>query len=393
MTIGNDENRPPVILQLLPSLVTGGVERGTVDVAKTLAEEGWRSIVASAGGPMVRELTRAGVTHLELPADSKNPVVMRANIDRLARIIHDNEVDIVHARSRAPAWSALAACRRTGASFVTTFHGTYDTGLPLKRMYNSVMARGQRIIAISDFIARHLVDIYKANPARITVIHRGVDFRLFDPNRITPERLVKLSQDWRLPDGVPVIMLPGRLTGWKGQRVLLAALAQLPTRDFRCLLVGDDQGRTGYRRELEDLIEKRELQSVVQLVGDCKDMPAAYMLADVVVSASTKPEAFGRVIVEAQAMGKSVIATDHGAAPELILSGTTGWLVPAGDPAALTRQLKTVLRLGSSERETLAREARSHVLGRFSKEAMCSATLEVYRQVLTEREADGSVAA
>ncbi len=393
MTIGNDENHPPGILQLLPSLVTGGVERGTVDVARTLAEEGWRPIVASAGGPMVRELTRAGVSHLELPVDSKNPIVMRANVERIARIIHDNQVDIVHARSRAPAWSALVACRRTGTRFVTTFHGTYDTGLPLKRMYNSVMARGQRIIAISDFIARHLVDIYKTNPARITVIHRGVDFSLFDPRKMSPERLVKLSQDWRLPDGVPVIMLPGRLTDWKGQRVLLAALAQLSTRDFRCLLVGDDQGRSGYRRELESLIEKHELQSVVQLVGDCTDMPAAYMLADVVVSASTKPEAFGRVIVEAQAMGKSVIATDHGAAPELLLSGTTGWLVPAGDPSALAAQLKTVLQLGSSERETLARQARSHVLGRFSKEAMCSATLEVYRGVLSEREAGGSVAA
>ena len=393
MTIGSEENQPPVILQLLPSLVTGGVERGTVDVALTLVEEGWHSIVASSGGPMVRELTRAGVSHMEMAADSKNPMVMRANVDRLVRIIRANHVDIVHARSRAPAWSALAACRRTDAIFVTTFHGTYDTGLPLKRIYNSVMARGQRIIAISDFIARHLTEVYKTNPARVTVIHRGIDFALFDPHKIIPERLVKLSQDWRLQDGVPVIMLPGRLTDWKGQRVLLAALAELQTREFRCLLVGDDQGRTGYRRELEDLVEKHELQSVVRLVGDCTDMPAAYMLADVVVSASTKPEAFGRVIVEAQAMGKSVIATDHGAAPELIQLGKTGWLVPAGDPKALARQLETVLRLGSSERETLAHAARSHVRGRFSKEAMCSATLEVYRQVLTEREADGSVAA
>ena len=393
MTTGSGDKHPPVVLQLLPSLVTGGVERGTVDVARTLTEEGWHSLVVSAGGPMVRELTRAGVNHVEMPVESKNPMVMRANVDRLARIIRDHQVDIVHARSRAPAWSALAACRRTNTSFVTTFHGTYDTSLPSKRTYNSVMARGQRVIAISDFIARHLVDTYKTSPDRITVIHRGVDFKLFDPQEISPDRLVKHSQDWCLADGVPVIMLPGRLTDWKGQRVLLAALAKLPNRNFRCLFVGDDQGRTGYRRELEGLIEKFELQSVVQLVGNCTDMPAAYMLADVVVSASIKPEAFGRVIVEAQAMGKSVIATDHGAAPELVLLGKTGFLVPPADPTALAAQLELVMKLGSSEREALAEEARSHVLGRFSKETMCSATLDVYRRVLTERESDGSVAA
>ena len=393
MTTSSDDKQPPVVLQLLPSLVTGGAERGTVDVARTLTEEGWHSLVVSSGGPMVRELTRAGVNHIEMPVDSKNPLVMHANVDRLARIIRDHQVDIVHARSRAPAWSGLAACRRTNTSFVTTFHGTYDTSLPFKRTYNSVMTRGQRVIAASDFIARHLVDTYNTSPDRITVIHRGVDFDLFDPQKISPERLVKHSQDWRLVDGVPVIMLPGRLTDWKGQRVLLAALAKLPNRNFRCLLVGDDQGRTGYRRELEGLLEKFELQSVVQLVGNCTDMPAAYMLADVVVSASTKPEAFGRVIVEAQAMGKSVIATDHGAAPELVLLGRTGFLVPPADPAALAAQLEHVLALGSSERETLAREARSHVRGRFSKETMCSATLDVYRRVLTERESDGSVAA
>ena len=390
---GRSDKQPPVVLQLLPSLVTGGVERGTVDVARTLTEEGWYSMVVSAGGPMVRELTRAGVNHIEMPVESKNPMIMHANVDRLARIIRDHQVNIVHARSRAPAWSALAACRRTNTSFVTTFHGTYDTSLPFKRMYNSVMARGQRVIAISEFIARHLVDTYKTSPDRITVIHRGVDFNLFDPQEISPERLVKHSQDWRLADGVPVIMLPGRLTDWKGQRVLLAALAKLPNRNFRCLLVGDDQGRTGYRRELEGLIEKFELQSVVQLVGNCLDMPAAYMLADVVVSASTKPEAFGRIIVEAQAMGKSVIATDHGAPPELVLLGKTGFLVPPADPVALAAQLEHVMKLGSSEREALAQEARSHVRGRFSKEAMCSATLDVYRRVLAEWESDGSVAA
>ena len=188
---------------------------------------------------------------------------------------------------------------------------------------------------------------------------------------------------------MPVIMLPGRLTDWKGQRVLLAALAKLSTRKFRCLLVGDDQGRSGYRRDLESFVSKHELQSVVHIVGHCKDMPAAYMLADVVISASTKPEAFGRIIVEAQAMGKSVIATDHGAAPELLLPNKTGWLLPPGDPISLANRIEIVLQLSPAERGKIAREARSHVSTRFSKEVMCNATLDVYRSVSKKNVADG----
>lgn len=389
MTLEINENKRPVVLQLLPSLVTGGVERGTVDIARALTEVGWHSFVVSSGGPMVSELSRVGANHLELPVDSKNPLVMCANVRRLAEIIKKNGVDIIHARSRAPAWSGFAACRHTGAKFVTTFHGTYDTSMPLKRTYNSIMVRGQRIIAISKFIANHLVDTYKVAPERVSIIPRGVDFTLFNPHKISAERIIKLSRKWRLEDGVPVIMLPGRLTDWKGQRVLLAALAKLSTRKFRCLLVGDDQGRSGYRRDLELFVSKHELQSVVHIVGHCKDMPAAYMLADVVISASTKPEAFGRIIVEAQAMGKSVIATDHGAAPELLVPNKTGWLLPPGDPISLANRIEIVLQLSSAERAKIAREARTHVSAHFSKEVMCNSTLDVYQSVSKKNVGDG----
>lgn len=340
--------RQPVVLQVLPALVTGGVERGTVDMALSLVEAGWKAIVASSGGPMVRELLRGGAEHVTLPLASKSPLVIRANAARLERVITDHGVDIVHARSRAPAWSALKAAQKTGCHFVTTFHGTYNLGwFGLKQRYNAVMTRGERVIAISHFIAEHVHRIYGVDPDRIRVVQRGIDLKKFDPARVSPERIIQLAQKWRLPDGFQVIMLPGRLTRWKGQAVLIEALALLGRHDVRCLLVGSDQGRTGYREELVDLIRRRDLVDVVHIVDECGDMPAAYMLTDVVVSASTDPEAFGRVVVEGQAMGRPVIASDHGAPRETILPGETGWLAPAGDPRALADALSHFLAMSA----------------------------------------------
>jgi len=375
--------RQPVVLQVLPALVTGGVERGTVDMAVALAEAGWTAIVASEGGPMVRELTRAGVQHITLPLASKNPLTIRANALKLAEIITANGVDIVHARSRAPAWSAWIAAQATGAHYVTTFHGTYNLGwFGLKQKYNAVMTRGEKVIAISDFIAEHARRVYGLEADRIRVVHRGIDMSRFDPSRVSPERIIQLAQKWRLPDGYQVIMLPGRLTRWKGQAVLIEALALLGRHDVRCLLVGSDQGRTGYREELVELVKRRDLTDVVHLVDECTDMPAAYMLTDVVVSASTDPEAFGRIAVEGQAMGRPVIATAHGATDETVLPGRTGWLTAPGDPAALAQALDRFLALSAEERDLMARDAMDFVRGSFSKEAMCTHTIDVYREVL-----------
>lgn len=378
------DDRGPTVLQVLPSLVTGGVERGTADISAALVQAGWRSIVVSAGGPMVHDIERHGGTHVTLPVDSKNPLVIRRNIERLAEVIRKYDVDLVHARSRAPAWSALYAARRTGKPFVTTFHGVYNATNPFKRWYNSVMIRGRRVIAISEFVGRHIVERYHVMPERVRIIHRGVDFAVFDPARVTQARVIQLAREWRLPDGVPVVMLPGRLTRWKGQLVLIDALAKLGRSDICCVLVGSDQGRTGYRKEIEDHIRGRGLESIVRIVDHCRDMPAAYMLADVVVSASTDPEAFGRVVAEAQAMGRPVVAPDHGAAPEIILAGETGWLFPKSDSAALARALDTALKLDADEREARARTATEHVRGRFTRTGMCEATLGVYSEVLAE---------
>jgi glycosyltransferase involved in cell wall biosynthesis len=370
-------------MQVLPSLVTGGVERGTIDMAGSLRDAGWVPVVVSSGGPMVRELDRLGAEHILLPMQSKNPWVIRANIARLEQIIRARGVDIVHARSRAPAWSAYYAAQRTGAHFITTYHGTYSHGpFGIKIPYNRIMTKGERVIAISQFIANHIQSVYRTDPARVDVVHRGIDIDRFDPQKVSQQRIIQLANRWRLPDGYAVVMLPARLTRWKGQEVLIDALAMLGRRDLRCLLVGSDQGRSAFNDELLAKVARLGLTDIVHIVGDCNDMPAAYMLTDVVVSASTDPEAFGRVIVEAQAMGRPVIATDNGAARENLLDGQTGLLVPPRDPAALALALDRVLAIGPAERAERADVAIDFVRRNFTREMMGARTLEIYGEVL-----------
>lgn len=372
----------PAVLQILPSLQTGGVERGTVDIAAALTAAGWRAIVASAGGAMAHEIARVGGTHITLPVDSKNPLVMRKNIGAVADVIRTHNVSIVHARSRAPAWSARSAAERCNVPFMTTFHGTYNFGNPVKKAYNAIMTKGERIVAISEFIGRHIEENYGVAREKIRVIPRGVDTETFNPEAVSAERMIQLSQAWRLPDDAPVIMLPGRLTRWKGQSVLIEAARRLARDNVRVLLVGDDQGRTAYREELEAQIGRIGAEGIIHLTGPCRDMPAAYMLADVVISASTDPEAFGRVAAEAHAMGRPVIASDHGGSRETVISGETGWLVPPGDSDALAQALRAALAMTTEERDTVARRAIAHVRENFTKQQMCASTLSVYEELL-----------
>jgi glycosyltransferase involved in cell wall biosynthesis len=287
----------------------------------------------------------------------------------------------VHARSRAPAWSAWSAAQATKRRFVTTFHNAYDTDLPLKRWYNSVMARGERVIAISHFVGEYAAQTYGVGPDRLRVIPRGVDIAAFDPRRVNGERVVALATRWRVPEDTAVVMLPGRLTRWKGGLDFIEAIARLGRRDLCCLLVGAEQ-RAGFRRELEARIERRGLGGMFRIVEDCRDMPAAYVLSDVVVSASTDPEGFGRVIIEAQAMGRPVVATDHGGARETILPGVTGWLAPPHDPAALAAAIAEALRLDAAGRAGFARRAMAHVASGYTREAMCAKTIDVYEELL-----------
>jgi glycosyltransferase involved in cell wall biosynthesis len=373
--------RPPVVLQVLPSLISGGAERGTVELAGALVEAGWTSYVASGGGPLEREVARAGATHLTLPLASKNPLVMQRNTVALVRLIRQLGVDIVHARSRAPAWSACAAASVTGRRFVTTFHNAYGARTALKRRYNSVMARGDRVIAISDFVADHAATVYGIGRDRLRTIPRGVDLEIFDPNRVGAQRVINLARQWRLPDGMPVVMLPGRLTRWKGGLDFIAAVAKLGRCDVCCVLAGSEQ-RPGFRRELEGAIRENGLAGLFRIVEECRDMPAAYMLADVVVSASRDPEGFGRVIVEAQAMGRPVVATDHGGARETIVPSVTGWLVPPREPAALAAAIGEALSIAVEERQRLAQRSIAHIAARYTRQAMCAATIRVYDELL-----------
>jgi glycosyltransferase involved in cell wall biosynthesis len=373
--------RPPVVLQVLPSLVSGGAERGTVELAGALVEAEWTSYVASGGGPLESEIARAGAAHLTLPLASKNPLVMRRNTVALIRLIGQLGVDIVHARSRAPAWSACAAAHATGRRFVTTFHNAYGARTALKRRYNSVMARGDRVIAISDFVADHAASVYGVGRERLRTIPRGVDLEIFDPNRVGAQRIINLARQWRLPDGVPVVMLPGRLTRWKGGLDFVEAVAKLGRSDICCVLVGSEQHH-GFRRELEAEIRENGLAGLFRIVGECRDMPAAYMLADVVVSASRDPEGFGRIIVEAQAMGRPVVATDHGGARETIVPGITGWLVPPRDPTALARAIGEALSITGEERQQLAQRSIAHIAARYTRQAMCAGTIRVYEELL-----------
>ena len=380
------EGRMATVLQILPNLgASGGVERGTVEVAEAIVETGGRAIVISAGGPKVHELKRIKAEHIELPVNSKNPFVMFANIQRIADVIRREGVDVVHARSRAPAWSAYFAAKKTGKPFVTTFHGTYGLGWFLKRKYNSVMTLGERVIAPSGFIAGHIRKIYGVPNKKIRTIHSGVDVTLFDPKNVSAERIINLANAWRLTDGHPVIMLPGRLTRWKGQAIFIEAVAKLNRRDIRCLLVGGDQGRGEYRKELEGLVNKHDLGEVVRIVDHCDDMPAAYMLSDIVISASTEPEAFGRVIVEGQALGRLVIGSKHGGAQETIKEGETGWLVPPVDSDALATAIEAALALSGEKRKAFADKCIASARENFSKESMCTKTLDVYNEVLSSQ--------
>lgn len=374
--------RPPVILQVLPSLVTGGAERGCIDVALALAEAGATPLVASSGGAMVRELDRAGIAHVTLPLNSKNPLVVRRNARALETIIREFGVDIVHARSRAPAWSAWMAARRTGVHYMTTFHAPYNFSNALKRWYNSVMARGERVIAISGFIRDHILANYAVDPAAVRLVHRCYDPAVFAPERVTTARLIQLATQWRLPEDRPVILLPGRLTRWKGQTVMIDALAKLGRKDVVCLLVGSDQGRSGYRQELEARVRRAGLAGVVHMTDHCSDMAAAYMLSTVVVSASREPEAFGRVIVEAQAMGKPVIITSIGAWQETVLPGQTAWVVPPDDADALALALAEALSMSTEQRQAIGARAQAFVAERYTKQRMCADTLAVYSELL-----------
>jgi glycosyltransferase involved in cell wall biosynthesis len=373
------------VLQVIPGLETGGAERTTIEIADALVRAGHGALVASEGGAMEAELAAVGGELIRLPMATKNIFTAVSNVSRLKRLIQASGVDIVHARSRAPAWSALRAARSAGVKFVTTYHGTYNAKSPLKRFYNSVMARGDRVIANSNFIRDHIVAEHGLSAEAITVIPRGVDVDRFHVTSAVKARAKALATEWNLPEQRPIVVLPARLTRWKGQLVALQALAQMKADGLKrpvLVLVGGDQGRTGYRDELEFLIGRHGLEDDVWIVGHCDDMPAAFGLADFALNPSTDPEAFGRTAAEASAAGLPVIVADHGGAREVVEDGVTGWRVTPGDPVALAKTLQVAMRLDIAARQALGAAGRQRIMNRFTVTSLQNSTLRVYNELL-----------
>ena len=380
------------ILQIVPRIDAGGAERTTIDVAAALVGAGARALVASEGGRLTSELQAAGGLLIPFPAASKNPLAMLVNSRRLARLIIAERVDIVHARSRAPAWVALMACRIARVPFVTTFHGAYAGRSALKLRYSSVMARGDAVIANSNYTAALIARLYPWARARVRVIHRGTDFAKFSPKAVDAARVARLRAAWGVAPDERVVLIAARLTGWKGHKVLIEAARRLKEQGLegvRYVLAGDAQGRTGYVRELEALIDKAGLKGVAALVGHCADMPAAFLAAAVVAVPSTEAEAFGRTAVEAQAMGAPVVVQTSARCPRPFSArrNIRPRRARAGASSrptalALADALNAALGLGATAREAMARRARAHVEAQFSMERMTRETLDVYAGLL-----------
>jgi glycosyltransferase involved in cell wall biosynthesis len=369
------------VLQVLPHLNSGGLVSGAVEISEALQKTGMNSFVASAGGRREREITKAGGKVINFSLGSKNPIIMLLNVYKLSRIIKKYKINIIHARSRAPAWSAYFAAKKMGIPFVTTFHGTYSIQNKLKKKYNSIMVKSDRVIAISRFINNHILSNYNIDKDKIVTIHRGINIERFNYLKVADERLISFLNMFNIPEDSFVVLLPGRITRWKGHILLIEAIFKLQRSDIICLFVGDSQGRNKYYAELEKILDKFKLKNNFRIIPNQSDMATIYKLADVVVSSSLDPEAFGRVIVEAQAMGRPTISANHGGGSEIIIDGLTGWLFKPGDADDLSDKINKALSLNKDNRDKLAINAIKRAKLNFNNETMCAKTLQVYAEL------------
>lgn len=372
------------VLQIVPELDAGGVERTAIEVAAALHQRGHSPHLACAGGRLENEFFAAGGKLHRLPMASKNPFVWRRNARALRQIIKDEKIDIVHARSRAPAFAAQWAAEKSGVNFVTTYHGIYNGARWPKTYYNAVMTRGQPIIANSEYTKAHIVKTHGIDPAQISVVPRGVDMRYFNPKAVTAADIAPFKSAWG-GGSEPVILLPGRLTRWKGQLLAIKAMKILKARstEARLVLMGDAQGRAHYVAELTKAINEAGLAPNVMIANHSTDIRAAIAACDIVLSASIEPEAFGRVAAEGQAMEKIVIASDHGGARETIIDGQTGYRVPPGDDRALARSIESALALPEKRRRALQQAARRHIENNYSAARMVDSVLDIYENVIS----------
>lgn len=382
---GSNVNLPacqqPAVCQILPALDDGGMERSAVDMAAALVKAGGRALVISAGGRLVPELLRSGAKHIEFKPETNSPTLRFWRSFKLASILRQQGYDIVHSRTPAAAALADMVARRTGATHITTCHGIDTAEAKRNRPLLKSVARADSVIAVSDYVAGQLATVCGLSADRIITIPPGINLTRFNPAAVQADRFIKLAQKWMLPDGLPVILVPARLTADKGQMALLKALTQLSDVPFLCLFTGDEDADPAYKAALMAAITDMGLEGKVRLTGYCEDMPAAYMLADVVVSPSLTAEAFGRVAAEAFAMGRPVVASNRGAGAELIDmdAARSGWLVDPEDSAALSKAIGAALSLTPADREQLALATRRLIEQNYSLDRMCADTLTLYR--------------
>ncbi|MBP5214973.1 MAG: glycosyltransferase family 4 protein [Alphaproteobacteria bacterium] len=382
----SENSNKMVVLQVLPELNQGGVELGTIEIASELQNRGIENYVASEGGRMEFQLERLKVKHFTLPLKTKNIFKMYLNSLKLAKIIKENGITIVHARSRAPAWSAYWAAKRCGVHFITTFHGTYGLGpKDIKKFYNKIMTYGERVIAISNHIKEHIMEKYGTDEKKIRLIARCVNMENFDVENTSAERMISYLEENKIPEDKPLITLIGRLTNWKGQKLLIEALNKIKDLDFHCVLVGDAQGRVKYTQELCAMIEKYGMSGRYTFVRHTADVPAAMMVSAVVLSTSIEPEAFGRIAIEGQAMGRIVVASNIGGSKETVIDGVTGKLFESGNADSLAAAIRWALSLSPEEKEKIGAAAIKNIKEHFTKQIMCDKTIKVYEEVMNQK--------
>jgi len=377
------------VLQVIPKLGYGGAEVGCYDLAHYLAENNCSSYIVTSGGELLKYVNKKKVKVIKLPVHSKNPILMFLNFLILTFIILLKNISIVHVRSRAPAWSSLLATKITNRKFVTTFHGTYNFSNPIKKFYNSVMLRSDLIIAGSNFIFSHINENYSEylnSKKKFLVIFRGINTEYFDPKAVKQSEELKLISDWEIQKDKKLILLPGRLTSWKGQEMFIESLnlanKELQDQNFYAIILGSDQGRNVYKKKLLRLVEQYRLNNQVKFVDYCKHMPSAYKISSIVVSSSIEPEAFGRISVEAQSMEKPIIASNIGGSKETIINDKTGFLFDAGNSISLSKKIVEVLQLAETTLKSLGNEGRKNVIKKFNIEKMCISTYSEYKKLI-----------
>ena len=377
------------VLQVIPKLGYGGAETGCYDLAHYLNEVGCKSYIITSGGELIKYIDKKKVKLIKLPVHSKNPLLILVNSIIISFIILFLNISIVHARSRAPAWSCYFATKMTRRKFVTTFHGTYNFQNKIKKFYNSIMVKSDLLIAGSNFIFSHIHENYSKylnSKKKFLVIFRGINTEYFDPNNIKQDDIIKLKNLWKLDKNKKIILLPGRLTSWKGQEMFIESLnifrSTNPEIDFMAIILGTDQGRSVFRKKLENLVQQHDLIKNIKFIDHCKKMPLAYYLSDVVVSSSIEPEAFGRVSIEAQSMKKPIIASNIGGSNETIIDNKTGLLFESGNSQALSNKLKEIIKLDTLTLDLMGNEGRKNVLNRFNIEKMCFNTYSEYKKLI-----------